>query len=135
MFFSDACGIDVAGFVDGQGRDFFFRRAVEHEAFSAGRDAIDQAAAVGTGDQIAFVVKGHHPDVGFVTLKENGVLPLRCDAEDLSVISGGHVEVATIVEHEVPDVFGTGLEINGGTPEKSADGLSVFFLSLLEEAG
>jgi len=53
MFFSHACGIDVAGFVDGQGRDFFFRRAVEHEAFSAGRDAIDQAAAVGTGDQIA----------------------------------------------------------------------------------
>ena len=82
MLFSHAGGIDVARFVDRQGGDFFLRRAVEDEAFSAGRDAIDQAAAVRSGDQIAFVVEGQHADVGFVTLEKYGVLAFRRDAEN-----------------------------------------------------
>ena len=112
MFFSDAGGVDVACFVDGQGGDFFFRRAVEDEAFSAGRDSIDQSAAVRTGNQIAFAIEGHHANMGFVTFEKDRVLALRSDAEYLSVIPGGHVEIAAIVEGEIPNVFGAGLEIN-----------------------
>src|ERR1700682_3451932 len=100
MLSANACRVDVACFVDGEGGDLFFRCAVEDEAFSTGRDSIDQTATVGTGDQIAFGIEGHHTDMGFVALEKDGVIAFRGDAEYLSVIPRGRVEVAGIVEDE-----------------------------------
>src|ERR1700674_937711 len=112
MLLSNARRVDVACFVDGEGGNLFFRCAVEDEAFSTGRDSIDQTAAVRAGDQIAFGIEGHHTDMGFVAFEKDGVIAFRSDAEYLSVIPRGHEEAAGIVEDEVPNVFGAGFEID-----------------------
>jgi hypothetical protein len=56
--------------IDGEGSDFFLRSAVQNEAFPVRGDAIDKAAAVRSGDQIAFRVEGEDADVGLVALEE-----------------------------------------------------------------
>ena len=112
MFFSDPCCIDVARFVDGQGGNLFFRCAVENEAFSTGRDSIDQSASVRPADQIAFAIEGHHANMGFVALEKHRVLAFGSDAKYFAVIPRRHVEVAAIVEDKIPNVFGARLEIN-----------------------
>ena len=90
MLFAGSGGVDVSHFVDGQRGDFFFRGAVEHEAFARGRNSVDQAASVRTGDQIAFGIEPHYADVGFVAFEEDGMLAFWRDAKDFSMIAGGY---------------------------------------------
>ena|SRR3981081_2928068 len=113
MFFADACRVDVARFIYGQGGDFFFGRAVEDKALSIGRDSVDQAAPVRTSDQIALGIESHHPDMSFVALEKDRMLAFWGDAKYLAVIACRDVEAAGIVEDETPNVFGAGLEIDG----------------------
>ena len=77
---------------------------------------VHQAAAVRTSDQIAFGIERQHPDVGFVTGEENGVLTLGRDPKNLSAIAGGHVQVASVVQNQVPNIFGVRIEINRRRP-------------------
>ena len=111
-FFADTRGIDVALLIDGERGDFFFRRAVEDEAFALRRDAVDEAAAVGSGDEVLLVVDGESADVGFVALEEDAALAAAIDTEDFAVIASGDVESALRVQLEVPDVLGFGFEEN-----------------------
>ena len=93
-------------------RDFLLRRTVQHESLARGRDAIDQPAAIGTGDQIFLRVEGEDANVGFVALEKDRMLAFGRDAIDFSVVAGGYVEVAGLVQRQVPDVFRTRLEID-----------------------
>ena len=68
--FSGGGGVDIAGCIDGERGDFFLGGAVENEGFAGGRDAIDEAAAVGAGDEVAFGIEGQNANVDFVALEE-----------------------------------------------------------------
>ena len=113
-FFANTCGIDIALLIDGERGDFFFRCAVEDEAFALRRDAIDEAAAVGSGDDVLLIVDGDGADVGFVALEKDAALAAAIDTEDFTVVASGDVETALRVEFEVPDVLGFGFEENRG---------------------
>src|ERR1019366_2963050 len=49
---------DIARAVDSERCNLFFGRAVENKRFAIRRDAIDQPAAIGTGNQVAFGLEG-----------------------------------------------------------------------------
>src|ERR1700744_4404580 len=85
--FSHAGGVDVALLIDCQRGDLFFRRAVEHEAFALRRDAVDEATALGTGDEVLVVIEGELADEGFVALEEDAALAVAVHAEDFTVIA------------------------------------------------
>src|ERR1700733_1262656 len=102
--------------VEGEGRDLFLGGAVEDETFPGGRNAVDQAAAVGAGDEVSVGVEGQHADGGLVTFEEQRVFAFGGDTVDFSVVAGGHVEIAGVVERQIPDVFGAGGKIDGGSP-------------------
>lgn len=109
-----ARGIDVALRVDGERRDLLLRRAVEDEALALRRDAVDQAAAVGTGDDIAAVVEVKHANLGLVALEEDAAVTATIDAINLAAIAGADVELTLAVEGERPDVFRLWVEKDTG---------------------
>src|ERR1019366_6218302 len=63
-------GVDIARAVDSERCNLFFGRAVENKRFAIRRDAIDQPAAIGTGNQVAFGIEREHANVDFIALKE-----------------------------------------------------------------
>ena len=65
-----AGGVDGAVGADGDGGDLAAGRFEEHVAFAFGADAVDEAGAVGAGDEVALGVPGQGADVGFVALEE-----------------------------------------------------------------
>ena len=69
-FVADAGGEDGAVGGDGDGGDLAARGFEEHVAFALRADAIDEAGAVGAGDQIAFGVPREGADVLFVGFEE-----------------------------------------------------------------
>ena len=56
--------------IERESGDFFLGRAVQHESFAGRRDAVDQAAAVGTGNQVALSVEREHADVRVVAFEK-----------------------------------------------------------------
>ena len=106
-------GIDVAGAIEGERGDLFLGRAVEDETFARGRNAVDESAAVGAGNQIALRIEGEDANVGFVALEKYRVLAVGRDAKNLAMVAGSNVEVARLIQSEIPDIFCAGLEIDG----------------------
>src|SRR5581483_10598744 len=107
--------INVPRSIDRQRGDFFLRGAIQDESLAIGRDPIDQAAAIGTRDQISIGVEDQLADVHFVTLKEKRMIPVRSDFEYFSLIACGNEQVAALVECEIPYVLCPGLEKHRGT--------------------
>ena len=69
-FVAHAGCVDGAVGADSDGGDFAARSFKEHVAFALRADAIDQAGAVGAGDQVAFCVPRQGTDVLLVALKK-----------------------------------------------------------------
>ncbi len=97
-------------------RDLFLGGAVQHESFASRRNAIDEPAAVGAGNQIVLRIEGQNADVGLIALEEDRMLALRRNPINLPVVAGSHVEIAGLVQGQVPDIFRTRLEVDGRTP-------------------
>ena len=109
-------GVDIARVVDSERCNFFFGRAVEHERFAIRRDAVDQPAAIGTGNQVSFGIEREHANVDFIALEEERVLAVGADFVDFAVIAGGDIQRAGMVENDVPDVLGARIEIGRRAP-------------------
>src|SRR5579864_4424918 len=56
-FLSGSRRVNVPGVIDGQAGDFALGRAVKHESFALGINAINQAAAIGAGNQVPLIVE------------------------------------------------------------------------------
>src|SRR5580658_3416178 len=86
---ADTGGIDRSVGCDGNGRDFAARRLEQNVALAAGIDAVDEARAVGAGDEVSLCIPGEIADVGFVALEEE----LRSSAGfgDVDTIDGGGI--------------------------------------------
>ena len=52
------------------------------------RDSVDQATAVGSGNEIVFCVYRQSADVGLVALEEEGAGSVLFDTENLSSVTG-----------------------------------------------
>ena len=92
---------------DGHGGDFAARGFKEHVAFALRTDAIDEAGAVGAGDEVALRIPRERADVLLIALeKQFGLCIGSCgiDAVDGTRAAGGDVESAGGVESHVPDV-------------------------------
>ena len=101
--------VDGSVGADGDGGDLAPRGLEEHVALALRIDAVDQAGAVGAGDQIALRVPGQSADVRLVALEEQlrrGARLGGIDAVDGSGIAGGDVEPPGGVEGQIPDVVG-----------------------------
>ena len=106
---ANAGGEDGAVGGYGHGGDFAARGFEEHVAFALRADAIDEAGAVGAGDQISFCVPGESANVLFVAFEKQfgmGVGICGIDAVDCAGSADGDVELAGGVEGHVPDVVG-----------------------------
>ena len=100
-----------------------FADAPSESILAFGIDAIDQTAAVGAGNKIALRIEGKNANVRFVALEENRMLAVGSYAEDFAVVSGGDIKIAGVVESKRPDVFGLGIEKDGGLPRFSTRGV------------
>ena len=69
--------------------------------------------------------------MSLIAFEENGVLPLRRNFVDLTVIAGGNVEITGLIESEIPDVFGAGRKIDGGIPGGIQSGLARIFRGIV----
>ena len=116
MLLSGGGGIDIAGAVDGEGGNFFLGRAVENERLAILRDAIDQSAAIGTGNEVAFGIERENPNVDLIALEEQRVLSAGTDFVYFAVIAGGDIERAGVIENDVPNVLGAGIKIGRCAP-------------------
>ena len=116
MLLAGPGGVDIAGVVNGERGDFFLGSAVEDERLASWRDAIDQAAAIGAGNQIPLGIEGEDANVHFVAFEEQRVFAVGADLVDFAMIARGYVKIAGVVEGEIPDVFGAGVEVDGGAP-------------------
>ncbi len=114
--FADRRRVDVSRAIERQRCDLFLGRAVKHKAFARGRNAIDQPAAVGAGNQILLRIEGQNANVGFIALEEDRMLAFRRDAINFPVVAGRYIEVAGFVQSQIPDIFRPRLEIDGRTP-------------------
>ena len=108
--------IDISRGVNGERGDFLLGRAVENKGFAIGRDAINQPAAVGSGNQVSLGIERESTNMDFIAFEEKRRLALRADFENLAMIAGRDIEGASIVENDVPDVFGIGIEVGGCAP-------------------
>ncbi len=70
-------GIDIACEVHGESGDLLFGCAVQDEGFALRGDAIDQATAVGAGDEVAAIVEVEGANLGFVALEEEAAIAAR----------------------------------------------------------
>jgi hypothetical protein len=113
--------------IEGQRRDFLLRRAVENKSFPGRRNSVNQSAAVRPRDQVSLSIQGESADVGFITLEEERVLPLRSHLVDFAAIAGADVEISRLVESQVPDVLRAGREILGRRPGRIDCGLGRIF--------
>ena len=98
--------------IERERRDFFLGRAVQHEPLAGGRNAIDQSAAIGAGNQILLGIEGEDTDVSLIALEEDRMLALGRDTINFPVIAGSYVEIAGFVESQVPDIFCARLEVD-----------------------
>ena len=112
--FADASSIDVPSPIDGQGGDLLLGRAVQNEAIALRRDAIDEAAAVGAGEEVAKLVEVEGANLGFVALEKQAAGTVAVNAEDLAAIAGADVELALAIQCQRPDVFRLGIEKDTG---------------------
>ena len=104
---ADAGSEDGAVGGDGDGGNFAARGFKEHVAFALRTDAIDEAGAVGAGDQVAFRVPRESANVLFVALEKQFWLCVGLggiDAVDCTGSADGDVELSGGVEGHVPDV-------------------------------
>ena len=104
---ADTCGEDGAVGGDCDGCDLAARRFKEHVAFALWADAIDEAGAVGSRDEVAFRVPRESADVLLVALEEDfglGVGIGGIDAIDGPGAADGDVEFAGGVKGHIPDV-------------------------------
>src|SRR5271166_1231203 len=105
MLLARSCGINVALSVNGERSDFLLRRTIQNEAFTLRRDAINEAAAVGSGNQIARIIEIQNTNVRLVTLEEKAAISAAVHAEDLSPIARPNVEFPFPIQSERPNVF------------------------------
>ena len=112
--FADTRGIDVAGRVDVERGNLFFRRAIENERLAGRRDAVDQPASVGAGNQVAPRIEMQDADVGFVALEKQRMFARFLDPENLPLVTGGDIDPPLRVLGQVPDVLGFRIEEDRG---------------------
>ena len=93
-FSPDRRSVDIAAAVDGEGGNFLLGGAVQHEALAGGRNAIDQAAAVRTGDQIPLGIESQDANMSFIALEKQRRLAVARHPENFSPVPGGDVELA-----------------------------------------
>ena len=131
---TDSRGINVAIVVERQRGNFFFGRAVQHEAFARGRNTVHQATAIGAGNQFPLRVERQHADMSLIALEENRVLAFGRDLVDLTVIAGRDEKISRLIESEIPDVFCAGREILRRTPGRIQRRLIGIFLRIISRS-
>ncbi len=108
-FVANAGGEDGAIGGDGDRGDFATRGFKQHVAFALRTNAIDEAGAIGAGDEVALGVPGESANMLFVALEKQfgtGVGICGIDAVDFAGAADGDVELAGGVKGHVPDVVG-----------------------------
>ena len=96
---------DISHAIHGQGRDFFLGCAVQHEALTLGRDAINQPTAIGAGDEITLIVESQSANLRLVALKEEVAITVAINTKDLAAIAGTDVKLSLAIECQRPDVL------------------------------
>ena len=99
---SRGSGVNIAHAVDGERGNFFLGRAVENERVAIRRDAIDQTAAIGAGNQVSLGIERKNANVDFIALEKERVLAVGADFVDLAVIAGGDIERAGCCRERCP---------------------------------
>src|ERR1700751_1720712 len=115
-FFADAGSVDVSRAIERKRRDFLFGRAVENESFTGRRDAVYESAAIRARDQIPLGIECEYTDVRLITFEKQRVFAFWRYLVNLAAIPGGYIKISGTVEREIPDVLGTGIEVDGRTP-------------------
>ena len=115
--------------VKSQSGNLFLRCAVQHKTFPGGGDAIDQSTTIGARDQVLLRIEGQYPDMGFIALEEDGMIPFWSHAEDFSVIAGRYIKISGFVQGKIPNVFRSWLEVHGRAPRRIHGGFRVIFIT------
>ena len=122
MLLSGGGKVKITRLVESEAGDLALGCAVENEAFALWGDPVYEAATVGPGDEVALHIERENANVRLVTLEEKRVLPVGSHTKYFSVITGRDVEIAGVIESEGPNVFGLGIEKDGGLPVAAIDG-------------